>query len=342
LDTDIKITVNSGSKWLASPIIRYEAPLPLLRRFIPRFDRMTFDSIMSPIPDYDKGPVPFEFPPSPSDTSNHFYDSIVRLPIERDESPVPVGIVSKQYTLVQHQDIFDEVLQSLFTVKVKPEEITAVMELTMYGERMRLALRFPDTFGFEVVKGDRLSFMLECYNSVDGSMKFMTVLGWLRLVCTNGMVRLERDSYYRRKHNQYLDMNDIAAVLHEGIESATSEQGIYKAWAEKKVTDKNLEKWVNGPLAKTWGVKAAARTWHITKYGNDVMFADPFQKGKPTEKDVKALITVPGAVLPGDSVYAVSQALSWLAKERGDVQERLQWKQQIPELVKPLMDARKA
>jgi hypothetical protein len=340
MNTEIQVTINPGSKWLASPITRYEAPLPLLRRFIPRFERMTFDRNMAPIYEDEKGPLPYVFPPLPSDTCNHFYDTIVRLPIEKDESPIPVGIVSKLYSLIQHQDLFDEVLQSLATLQLKPEEISAQLELTMYGERMRLSLEFPDKFGFEVSKGDRMAFTLECYNSVDGSMKFMAVLGWLRLVCTNGMVRQEQDSYYRRKHNQYLEMKDIATVLREGIESTTREQRIYKAWAEKKVTETKLEKWTNGTLAKAWGIKAATRTWHITKYGHDVTLADPFQKGKPTEKDVNRVAEVPGAVLPGDSVYAVSQALSWLAKERGDVQERLLWKQQIPELVKPLMGAR--
>ena len=60
--------------------------------------------------------------------------------------------------------------------------------------------------------------------------------------------------------------------------------------------------------------------------GHDVQLADPFQKGVPTEKDVIPTVTVPGAVLPGDNVYAVSQSLSWLAKERRDVQEQLEWK----------------
>ena len=42
-------------------------------------------------------------------------------------------------------------------------------------------------------------------------------------------------------------------------------------------------------------------------------------------------------VLPGDTVFAVSQALSWLAKERREVQEQLEWKHQIPELIRPLL-----
>jgi hypothetical protein len=68
----------------------------------------------------------------------------------------------------------------------------------------------------------------------------------------------------------------------------------------------------------------------------DVELADPFEKGTPTEKTVIKGNRVSGAILPGDNVYAVSQSLSWLAKERRDVQEQLEWKQQIPELLAPL------
>jgi hypothetical protein len=38
----------------------------------------------------------------------------------------------------------------------------------------------------------------------------------------------------------------------------------------------------------------------------------------------------------------VAQSLAWLAKERRDVQERLEWKQQIPELVRPLLKKKAA
>jgi len=106
---------------------------------------------------------------------------------------------------------------------------------------------------------------------------------------------------------------------------------------QKKVTEASLVKWADNYLAKRWGVKAAARTWHITRSGQDVTFSDPFEKGAPTKKTVLMGDKVPGAVLPGYNVYAVSKALSWLAKERKDVQEQLEWKPQILGLVQPLL-----
>jgi len=187
---------------------------------------------------------------------------------------------------------------------------------------------------------ETMGLRLECFNSVDGSMRFMAVIGWLRFVCLNGMVIGVADSYYRRRHNQYMELSDIAAILKAGIESTTRERDVYLKWMAKGFNEAALMKWVNGPLAKAWGVKAAARTWHITRNGRDAKLVDPFEKGKPTEKSYELLGRVPGAVLPGNTVFAVSQALSWLAKERRDVQAQLEWKQQIGGLVRPLLTAR--
>ena len=47
---------------------------------------------------------------------------------------------------------------------------------------------------------------------------------------------------------------------------------------------------------------------------------------------------VPGTPKESRNLYEVSQILAWLAKERRDVQEQLEWREQIPELLKPLMN----
>lgn len=47
---------------------------------------------------------------------------------------------------------------------------------------------------------------------------------------------------------------------------------------------------------------------------------------------------VPGAPRGSRNLYDVSQILAWLAKERRDVQEQLEWRETIPELLKPLMN----
>jgi hypothetical protein len=58
----------------------------------------------------------------------------------------------------------------------------------------------------------------------------------------------------------------------------------------------------------------------------------------PTEKSAHRVKKVPGAILPGSTAYAIAQTLAWLAKERRDVQEKLEWNQQILGLMQPLLE----
>ncbi len=78
------------------------------------------------------------------------------------------------------------------------------------------------------------------------------------------------------------------------------------------------------------GKKAAARAFHICETGHDAEFEDPFKRAKPSERTMTVRSAIPGAIAPARNAFAVSQALSWLAGNRGDIQEQLEWRQQIP------------
>lgn len=333
---DVAVLQNTY-KWQSSPVTCYRGPLDQVRKHIPTFERKTFGPAFLPSAEYainDNGAELFRKPLPPG--FNRFYDVIVRNPLDADDVEVPVGIVSRQYSLIQHQDLIDTALTAIKKAKIDPAEIKTELDLTEYGERMRLGLIFPKKYNMVLPNQDEMGLRLECFNSVDGSMKFMSVIGWLRFVCSNGMVTGVTDSYYRSRHNRFMELSDISAILQGGIDATTNERETYATWQKMKLDESKFTTWIDETLAKKWGVKAAMRTWHITRIGKDVEQADPFEKGKPTEKQVKIVKPVPGAVLPGDTVYALSQSLSWLAKERRDVQDQLEWKQQIPDLLKPL------
>jgi hypothetical protein len=326
----------SGSRWHASPITTYTGQLHQVRQFIPRFDRRTFGPALLPVKERD---TPSLFTDRAQLAGvNHFYDVIVRRPLTTEVVEIPVGIVSRQYSLIQHQELVDETIRAVQKLRIDPAEMFAEMDLTEYGERMRLGLLFPKRYNLKINGKDEMGLRLECFNSVDGSTKFMAVVGWLRFVCANGLIVGVVNTDFRHRHNKTMKVQEIAAILQEGIAATTREREVYRVWMGWKVSDDSLMNWVNGPLAKQWGVKAAVRTWSITRNGYDVSLAKPFEKGVPTEKTVVQGKKIPGAVVPGNTVYAIAQSLAWLAKERRDVQERLEWKQQIGELVRPLLE----
>jgi hypothetical protein len=59
---------------------------------------------------------------------------------------------------------------------------------------------------------------------------------------------------------------------------------------------------------------------------------------KPHQLSLRKEAHVPGAAVPGDNLFHVSQALSWFAVTRNTVQERLDYIKHIPSLMGPVTD----
>jgi len=65
---------------------------------------------------------------------------------------------------------------------------------------MALGIRLPDKYGLDLDDGNPMSLQLLCFNSVDGSTRFMVVLGWFRFVCANGLIVGTAASSLRGRH----------------------------------------------------------------------------------------------------------------------------------------------
>ena len=92
-------------------------------------------------------------------------------------------------------------------------------------------------------------------------------------------------------------------------------------------------------LRAAWGFKAASRTWHIARSGRDVDVIGPYKNHSPTTVPVERTEAVPGSPEESTSLFDVSQILAWLAKERADIQQQMEWREQIPALMATLAKA---
>lgn len=103
--------------------------------------------------------------------------------------------------------------------------------------------------------------------------------------------------------------------------------------------DVNLEaigEWADGELRRCRGFKAAARAFHIAQCGQDANVRAPFKGRTPTDADVQPTGSVPGSPGEAANLFDVSQILAWLAKERRDLQEQVEWRAPIPVLIEAL------
>ena len=175
------------------------------------------------------------------------------------------------------------------------------------------------------------------FNSVDGSTRFRAVLGWLRFVCSNGMVVGSAQNDYKRRHNQTLVIQEMNDLLTQGIELAVADKINLERWCKTELQPDKFTSWVDDKVAKKWGVKAATRAYHIANTGNDVEIKVFAKKALPSEKEVEIGGQVPGSSTPAKNLYDISQVLTWLAGQRNDVEEQLNWQRDVPDLMEALV-----
>jgi len=274
---------------------------------------------------------------------NPSYRVVYRKPTADADLPLPVGVVSRKYRLVQHAKVLEVAVNALNKAGVNTDDLQVQLRITENGERMSLGLLFPDDQRYSVSlkgNGDTMRLRLQCLNSVDGSVRFMAFLGWYRFVCSNGMMVGITKLDIRQRHYIGLDIDRVGAVLSHGLPLLEREKKLYVRWRNAGVEADGARGWIDGPLRKRWGVKLAARTFHIVRTGSDADFALPFERGKPSDKTMIATKSVPGLHGPAANAFDVSQALSWLAKERRNVQEQVELMMEIPEMMEELMKAK--
>jgi hypothetical protein len=305
-------------KWLTSPVRRVTGKLSEIRQQIPEFERRDFS-----LPE-----VPGESP-----RANVRLDAIVRRPFGDDKTFVPVGTVSKDYTLVTHVAVLDSVRKALKEAAVSAEETNAALQITEYGERMRLSVWLPDQYAFDPGDGEKMGMRFECLNSVDGSTRFRALMGWFRFVCSNGLVVGVTQSDLRRRHIGDLAPEDVGRVLASGLAQAETEKENFRKWRQRAVDPRAVTAWVDKDVREVWGFKAATRAYCITRSGHDAKIVGQYKGRIPTTIETVKLRRVPGTPTQSRNLFEVSQVLAWLAKERRDVQEQVDWREQIPGLL---------
>ncbi len=233
-------------------------------------------------------------------------------------------------------DVLDVARQALEATEIPLSEVKAELKITEYGERMALSLYLPKKYAFDPGDGHPMALRLECINSVDGSTRFRALMGWFRFVCSNGLIIGVTRTDMRRRHVGDFQLQDIGHVLSSGLGESEKEKGNFERWRKSPVSLDSVPPWVNDSVRKTWGFKAAARTFHISRTGCDAEIVGPYKSNNSSTIPVRCASRVPGA--PGESrtLFDLSQVLAWLAKERRDLQEQVEWREQIPVLMDSL------
>lgn len=264
---------------------------------------------------------------------NKYLNVISRLPVGNDKRTIPVATVSNRYALIQHKEVLSWLSEGLKAVNYFSDDIIVEMMMSEYGERLHLAVAIPE-IEFDPGDGFPLRLVIEARNSVDRSCAFEVRLRWRRLVCLNGMWVQEED-ILRKIHNvDWMNRKNVAAFIDERVGEISGYKQMLDTWLHKQVSQTEIEKWADEHLAKSWGVHMAARLCHIARSGYDGVVGRAKVKTPASQYFVSSDKQVPGACAPVKNLYHLSQALTWLAGDRGSVEDSDIKSADIPKLLK--------
>jgi len=109
-------------------------------------------------------------------------------------------------------------------------------------------------------------------------------------------------------------------------------------WQSRRIDEAVLLDWINDDVREKWGIKGAVRVLAISRTGWDVGPKGDLKNKRPSDVATANTREVPGIDPPVSNAFGISQALTWLAGQRNELQEDLEWRSQVPQLMQMLMN----
>lgn len=166
-----------------------------------------------------------------------------RKVIYRSDNQAQIGVVGSKYGVIQNSDCF-----SFFNIICQKNNAT-ICKVREYfgGSIIHLEAEVRDK-KFDAKIGDEVGFRFNLWNSFDGLHKASVTFGALRLVCTNGLVMLGKDSAMveiRHTKNAVNRMNQAIEVWSGGEkwykEFEENVKILNNKLVNKKIVDKFLD-----------------------------------------------------------------------------------------------------
>ena len=162
--------------------------------------------------------------------------------VRRDTAePITLGVCTEQYGVVKNADLI-EMVESNLASHDKLSNYNSKKFVVRDGARFYASYDFPD-FKTELkpmgkrAKGDILGLRLTVNNSYDRSCRVSLSLGFLRLVCTNGMTSLSKEFSMTKRHTLAVNLDFVGDALAHACDSVESSAQVFNKLAQRALTN---------------------------------------------------------------------------------------------------------
>lgn len=157
------------------------------------------------------------------------------------DNPILLGTCTEQYGVVKNADLVEMVETNLDNHPLL-KKYNSKKFVVKNGARFYGRYDFPD-FKTELkpvgqrAKGDILGLRLTVNNSYDRSCRVSLSLGFLRLVCENGMVSLSKEFSMTKRHTLSVSLDFVADALANAVQNIDVSAHVFNRLAEKSFSD---------------------------------------------------------------------------------------------------------
>ena len=140
-----------------------------------------------------------------------------------------LSIVGKGYNVIQNADIIPDYERAIYLSGLDTTGMTRDIQQSHGGARTVVTYTFP-AHRIEVRKDDPMDLKISVLNSYDGSWKFMSLVGALRLACLNGQVIGNFFSSFYGKHTKSLEPEVAINKLRLSLDTYTENAEYWKQY----------------------------------------------------------------------------------------------------------------
>ena len=195
----------------------------------------------------------------------------------RENHENALGIVTERYALVQNSDVVNHVEDSLKSRGLL-DEVEKDFKVVDHGKRFyaRYTIKNPESeFNFKPAKGDNVGVSFTFQNSFDCTKRLNVALGFLRLVCTNGMTSLSKQYEVNFRHQNGINVGAIGDGIDAALDKLTDQTKVFQRLAntgidhekglnilENLTKKKVISGAVRDNIAAIWNAQAQDETIH--------------------------------------------------------------------------------
>ena len=179
-----------------------------------------------------------------------------------------IAVVGMNYNLVQNKDIMPKFHEVILASDLDKTGMTKEIQQSHYGAKTIVTYTFP-AHQIEITDGDFVQLRIMVPNSYDGSWKFMSMVGAVRIACMNGQVVVDKFSSYNSKHTASLDTDVAVAKMETALEVYTQNAEIWKSYPKTTVTNLQATRIFKQVAGKSVNLEALLEETYL-KYVNEM------------------------------------------------------------------------